>query len=106
MDAIVSSSITAPRMELRGTGSILTEQPTAVELVVYSETQPGDANSPRVPEDKSGKDNPKPSIHLQLAVLYYTMFLLGFQDGTLGPLLPVIQRNYHVSFVLLYYFCS
>lgn len=35
--------------------------------------------------------------HLQFATLCWTYFLAGWNDGTLGPLLPRIQEAYHVS---------
>ena len=36
---------------------------------------------------------------LQLAVLCWTMFLTGYNDGSTGALLPRIQEVYHVRFV-------
>lgn len=38
----------------------------------------------------------KSNIHF--AALCWSLFLLGWNDGTPGPLLPVIQRIYHVKF--------
>lgn len=35
---------------------------------------------------------------LQFAVLCWTMFLTGYNDGTTGALLPRIQEVYHVRF--------
>lgn len=35
---------------------------------------------------------------LYFAVVTYSMFLNGWNDGTIGPLMPVIQRDYHVAF--------
>lgn len=34
---------------------------------------------------------------LAFAALVWSMFMEGWNDGTNGPLLPVMQRNYHVS---------
>ncbi|KAJ6627841.1 major facilitator superfamily domain-containing protein [Mycena sp. CBHHK59/15] len=34
---------------------------------------------------------------LQLCALYWCMFLAGWNDGTAGPLIPRIQRVYHVG---------
>lgn len=34
--------------------------------------------------------------HLQYATLCWTVFLVGWNDGTTGPLLPRIQSNYNV----------
>ncbi|KIJ36292.1 hypothetical protein M422DRAFT_179578 [Sphaerobolus stellatus SS14] len=42
----------------------------------------------------------RPHVYLQLATIYYSIFVLGFQDGSLGPLIPVIQRVYHVNFAV------
>ena len=33
---------------------------------------------------------------VQLAALYWSFFLEGWNDGSNGPLLPAIQRHYHV----------
>jgi hypothetical protein len=99
MDTTVSRSIAPPldTMKRESEDSRIPKHPD-IELVVCSEIQ---SNS--MPSGDAGKTvrkyHSKPSINLQLAVLYYTIFLLGFQDGTLGPLLPLIQRIYHVSFV-------
>ena len=35
---------------------------------------------------------------IQFVALCWTMFLAGWNDGTTGPLLPRIQRVYHVCF--------
>ena len=34
---------------------------------------------------------------IQFAVLCWSLFLLGWNDGTTGPLLPRIQEAYHVG---------
>lgn len=48
--------------------------------------------------EETVKDTPsRPHVNLQLAVVYFTIFVLGFQDGSLGPLIPVIQRVYGVG---------
>ncbi|KAF8587199.1 MFS general substrate transporter [Ramaria rubella] len=69
-----------------------------IELVVLPELEAPleDATETKILNNKS-----RPSINVQLATLYYTIFLLGFQDGSLGPLLPVIQRIYHVNFTVV-----
>ncbi|KAG7095459.1 hypothetical protein E1B28_006199 [Marasmius oreades] len=36
-----------------------------------------------------------------LAALYYAFFLEGWNDGTIGPLLPVMQREYRVGFAVV-----
>jgi hypothetical protein len=74
----------------------ISSEQIAIETVNCSELQSN--ATPGGPEGDLRADKSRPHINLQLAVLYYSMFLLGFQDGTLGPLLPVIQRVYHVSF--------
>ncbi|KAL0576400.1 hypothetical protein V5O48_005589 [Marasmius crinis-equi] len=38
---------------------------------------------------------------LHLAALYYAFFLEGWNDGTLGPLIPVLQRDYKVGFAVV-----
>ncbi|KAF8155521.1 hypothetical protein B0H34DRAFT_498915 [Crassisporium funariophilum] len=38
---------------------------------------------------------------IQFLALCWTLFLSGWNDGTLGPLLPRIQRVYHVGFAIV-----
>ncbi|KAJ7158305.1 major facilitator superfamily domain-containing protein [Mycena crocata] len=38
---------------------------------------------------------------VQLFALYWCMFLAGWNDGTAGPLIPRIQRVYHVGFAVV-----
>ncbi|KAJ7269868.1 major facilitator superfamily domain-containing protein [Mycena rebaudengoi] len=38
---------------------------------------------------------------IQLLALYWSLFIIGWNDGTLGPLLPRIQSVYHVGFALV-----
>ncbi|KAG8931624.1 hypothetical protein FRC02_002446 [Tulasnella sp. 418] len=38
---------------------------------------------------------------LYLAVLSWSLFVVGWNDGTLGPLLPRIQDHYHVGFTVV-----
>ncbi|KAI0316668.1 MFS general substrate transporter [Amylostereum chailletii] len=40
-------------------------------------------------------------LHLHVAVLCWTMVLIGWTDGTTGPLLPRIQDVYNVNFVVV-----
>ncbi|KAI0301233.1 MFS general substrate transporter [Multifurca ochricompacta] len=40
-------------------------------------------------------------IRLQMMSLCWTMFLMGWNDGSLGPLLPRIQKVYHVNFFVV-----
>jgi len=72
------ASSSPPTLEL----AILTAKPTSLVLTA---------------QEYNGSEGSKSRTNLQLATLCYSMFLLGFQDGTLGPLLPVIQRIYHVG---------
>ncbi|KAJ7288976.1 major facilitator superfamily domain-containing protein [Mycena rebaudengoi] len=38
---------------------------------------------------------------VQLITLCWTLFLIGWNDGTLGPLLPRIQQVYHVGYTIV-----
>ncbi|KAJ6497304.1 MFS general substrate transporter [Mycena sanguinolenta] len=38
---------------------------------------------------------------IQLITLCWTLFLLGWNDGSLGPLIPRIQRVYHIGYTVL-----
>ena len=103
MDAVVvksnPSSLTIMMERRRTDTCVSSAHLNNIDLAVCSETPP-DSTPSEAPGEGSRVGHSKPSINLQLGVLYYTIFLLGFQDGTLGPLIPVIQRIYHVSFVL------
>jgi hypothetical protein len=52
-------------------------------------------------EAKAESYNPSPHqiflTRVQTAALCYAVFLAGFNDGSLGPLLPRIQHVYNVS---------
>ncbi|KAL5481136.1 hypothetical protein ACEPAI_10077 [Sanghuangporus weigelae] len=39
--------------------------------------------------------------YVSIAALMWAMFLMGWNDGTAGPLLPALQRNYHVGFAIV-----
>lgn len=40
---------------------------------------------------------------IALAALVFSMFMEGWNDGTAGPLIPAMQRDYKVSTVLIVY---
>ncbi|KAJ7634865.1 MFS general substrate transporter [Roridomyces roridus] len=62
---------------------------------------------PVVPgESNSAKDAPRSRQHvnrerIQLAALYWCLFLAGWNDGSAGPLIPRIQKVYHVGFAVV-----
>ncbi|KIJ36995.1 hypothetical protein M422DRAFT_232201 [Sphaerobolus stellatus SS14] len=84
--------------------SVINEQKTSD---IVSKTQEGDGDdeiqtkTEEILPNSSTRNSKPPHVYLQLAVVFYTVFLLGFQDGTLGPLIPVIQRVYHVDFKIV-----
>jgi hypothetical protein len=41
----------------------------------------------------------------QLLALCWSLFLMGWNDGSTGPLLPTIQKSYGVSFCLFVQLC-
>ncbi|TFY77838.1 hypothetical protein EWM64_g6176 [Hericium alpestre] len=41
---------------------------------------------------------PRTSVSLHIAALCWSLFLAGWNDGSIGPLLPRIQEVYHVSY--------
>ncbi|KAL5481131.1 hypothetical protein ACEPAI_10072 [Sanghuangporus weigelae] len=44
---------------------------------------------------------PKRVEYISIAALMWAMFLMGWNDGTAGPLLPALQRTYHVGFAIV-----
>ncbi|ESK84146.1 mfs transporter [Moniliophthora roreri MCA 2997] len=57
---------------------------------------PEDAAQSRAMGQLTKKQKTRAILHL--AALYWTFFLEGWNDGSVGPLLPVIQRDYRVGF--------
>jgi hypothetical protein len=47
--------------------------------------------------DDSNKRKVRKTELVQMTALCWTMFLVGWNDGATGPLLPRIQEVYHVS---------
>ncbi|KAK0480368.1 MFS general substrate transporter [Armillaria novae-zelandiae] len=41
------------------------------------------------------------SANLQFAAICWCFFLEGWNDGTTGPLIPVMQESYHINFVVV-----
>ncbi|GJE94799.1 MFS general substrate transporter [Phanerochaete sordida] len=39
--------------------------------------------------------------HIQFLSLCFTLFVAGWNDGTTGPLLPVMQSHYHVNYTIV-----
>ena len=50
-----------------------------------------------VPSSAASLKTQKIRGRIQFAVLCWSLFLLGWNDGTTGPLLPRIQEVYHVG---------
>ncbi|KAI0087348.1 MFS general substrate transporter [Irpex rosettiformis] len=50
---------------------------------------------------KQKPSSAKSAAFIQFAVLCWTLFLAGWNDGTTGPLLPRIQENYHVGYAIV-----
>ncbi|KAI5996336.1 MFS general substrate transporter [Pisolithus albus] len=55
-----------------------------------------------IPADsKSHERGRRRRAHIQFATLCWTLYLMGWNDGTTGPLLPRIQRVYNVNFSIV-----
>ncbi|KAF7350828.1 MFS domain-containing protein [Mycena sanguinolenta] len=82
-------------------------------LTPFQEPQSSPSGTPlseKVPSIVSeGNGSPSPPIskqhrtqeRIQLITLCWTLFLAGWNDGTLGPLIPRIQRVYHIGYTVL-----
>ncbi|KAL0565867.1 hypothetical protein V5O48_016155 [Marasmius crinis-equi] len=60
----------------------------------------GGSLPPPGPESVPARTRTKSQIlqgRLQLATLFWTMFLAGWHDGSIGPLLPRVQEVYHIN---------
>lgn len=68
---------------------------------------PGDVSSSSPARDvisvdsKSHERGRRRRAHIQFATLCWTLYLMGWNDGTTGPLLPRIQRVYNVNFTIV-----
>ncbi|KAI0074463.1 MFS general substrate transporter [Panus rudis PR-1116 ss-1] len=63
-----------------------------------TKTAPGDGGAPSTASDTD------PHLfreYIQYAVLCFSLFMAGWNDGTTGPLLPRIQEVYHVNFAIV-----
>ncbi|KAF8517398.1 MFS general substrate transporter [Hysterangium stoloniferum] len=57
--------------------------------------------SEAIPDTPSNPTKKNSRGHIQFAALCFCLFLAGWNDGTTGPLLPRIQKNYHVNFAVV-----
>lgn len=66
--------------------------------------------APAVESEGSLSKSYRREANLQLAAVCWSFFLGGWNDGTTGPLVPVIQESYHIDFatvsVLFVFTCS
>ncbi|KAJ7189055.1 major facilitator superfamily domain-containing protein [Mycena filopes] len=64
---------------------------------------------PQAQASKKVDENPPPPTHrahqvrerIQLVTLCWTLFLAGWNDGSVGPLIPRIQQMYHVGYTVV-----
>ncbi len=78
------------------------KQPPGEVSSVKSPSSKGDAveettatNDEKEPRDLRSKKH-KTAEKIQFSALCWCIFLIGWNDGTTGPLLPRIQEVYHV----------
>ncbi|KAF8587192.1 MFS general substrate transporter [Ramaria rubella] len=57
---------------------------------------PGESGDPPVDVRKARQRG-----HVQFSALCFCLFLAGYNDGSTGPLLPTIQRVYHLNFAIV-----
>lgn len=103
-----SLGLSFPTSSARNTPHFMSQ--TSIELEVRHETSRKQVADEFVlpvlsASDSVGKDTSETftqtrkqvvRARIQFAALCYTLFLAGWNDGTLGPLLPRIQEVYHV----------
>ena len=77
--------------------------PGRVSPILQDDTEARIAQLPKLESSPVSVSVPEPTSRIkydavfQFITLCFSMFLPGFNDGTLGPLLPRIQAVYHVS---------
>ncbi|KAJ7051845.1 major facilitator superfamily domain-containing protein [Mycena amicta] len=80
-------------------------QPVGMQRPEKDQKQPQDASGGRA--EPEPEDSPLPTRrstkqrmleNLQLATLCWALFLTGWNDGSLGPLIPKIQEEYHIGY--------
>lgn len=75
----------------------------AIELASLSRTSPNHTTT-ELPTPTTAGDRPAPSdrnVFLYRVALYALMFVEGWNDATTGPLLPVIQKRFGISFTIV-----
>ena len=76
------------------------EQPGQVELTTLH--QRGSNASIKISTTPVSEPRTKTELRngrIQFATLCWTLFLVGYNDGSTGPLLPRVQSVYHVSVI-------
>ncbi|KAH7886845.1 MFS general substrate transporter [Phlebopus sp. FC_14] len=70
---------------------------------IPKKTASGSGSSTSVPlaAPKSQTSAQRLRAHIQFAALCWSLYLAGWNDGTTGPLLPRIQKVYHVNFAVV-----
>ncbi|KAE9403958.1 MFS general substrate transporter [Gymnopus androsaceus JB14] len=56
---------------------------------------------PIAASEEAGRSKYKSREYIQLAALYWCLFLAGWNDGSTGPLLPRIQEVYNVGYLIV-----
>ncbi|CAE6464179.1 unnamed protein product [Rhizoctonia solani] len=75
-----------------------------VEMTVFnrSHIEMNSVDSPKSAEDSSSSDA---AAHrremIAMAAVCWTQFMAGWNDGTLGPLIPIIQEHFHIGFMVV-----
>ncbi|RDX45187.1 MFS general substrate transporter [Lentinus brumalis] len=92
--------------EVTPAGSVNGDEKSYRKSLDMVETGPAeclDSQSGRVPSSAVAAGTPasRRLARIQFATLCWTLFLAGWNDGTTGPLLPRIQRVYHVGFAVV-----
>ncbi|KAJ7921499.1 major facilitator superfamily domain-containing protein [Mycena leptocephala] len=80
----------------------LTPAPQSPVLVPSTSSEPLSAAAQEVKDShsSSGKHY-RTQEQIQLVTLCWTLFLAGWNDGSLGPLIPRIQQVYHVGYTVV-----
>ncbi|KZT32778.1 MFS general substrate transporter [Sistotremastrum suecicum HHB10207 ss-3] len=105
---MIHEEIAAPPRALRSNStakSLAAQNGDDIELPTILTSTESRSSSPKHPDPSHISTAKTPAIrqkaHIQFFALCYSIFLAGWNDGTTGPLLPTIQRFYHVGFAVV-----
>ncbi|KAB5596086.1 MFS general substrate transporter [Ceratobasidium theobromae] len=73
----------------------------SIEMTVLNQSQNGETQS-ELPKSIAGVEDDPAAVRremIAMASVCWTQFMAGWNDGTLGPLIPTIQQHFNIGFI-------